>query len=47
MKNLKEKFNDKEEGEELQEILSENDSDGDKGLDNINNQKIKKLKHTL
>ena len=47
MKNLKEKFNDKEEGEELQEILSENDSDGDKGLDNINNQKIKNLKHKL
>ena len=47
MKYLNGKLNDNEEGEELQEIISVNDSEEDKVIDDINNPQIQKLKHKL
>ena len=46
MKKLKEKFNDNEKGEELQEIFEVNDSDQDKILTD-KNQKIKELNNKI
>ena len=43
MKNIMEKLNDNEEGEELKDILSENDSDEDKNIDNTNDKQMQKL----
>ena len=47
MKNLKEKFNDNEEGQELQEIFLVNDSNEEKAITDTNNQKIKILNPRL